>query len=56
MRTHVPSNEITSEGYAPIYHDTKARLESVFGARDERHWPAGERTCSKCYSVAPAAK
>ena len=54
MRTHVPSNENTAEGYAPIYHDTKSRLESVFGPRSEKVWPAGEQTCSKCYSVAPA--
>lgn len=54
MRGHLPSNEVTAEGYAPIYHDTKARLESVFGERDARHWPAGEQTCSDCYSVTPA--
>lgn len=55
MRGHLPSNEQTAEGYAPIYHDTRARLEEVFGARSDKHWPAGERTCSKCYSVTPAA-
>lgn len=54
MRTHLPSNEVTDAGYAPIYHDTKDRLEAVFGPRSDQHWPAGERTCSKCYSVAPA--
>ncbi|WP_157878940.1 hypothetical protein [Streptomyces sp. CT34] len=54
MRTHVPSNEVTAEGYAPIYHDTRNRLEAVFGARDGQHWPDGEQTCSNCYSVAPA--
>jgi hypothetical protein len=54
MRGHLPSNEVTAEGYAPIYHDTKTRLEAVFGERSEQHWPAGEATCSKCYSVAPA--
>jgi hypothetical protein len=54
MRGHVPSNETTAAGYAPIYHDTKRRLESVFGERSPRMWPAGEETCSNCYSVAPA--
>lgn len=54
MRGHLPSNEVTAEGYSPIYHDTRARLEAVFGVRDEQHWPAGEQTCSNCYSVAPA--
>lgn len=54
MRNHVPSNELTAEGYAPIYHDTKERMEAVFGRRDEQVWPGGEQTCSKCYSVAPA--
>lgn len=54
MRGHLPSNEVTAEGYSPIYHDTKARLEEIFGPRNEQHWPAGEQTCSNCYSVAPA--
>ena len=54
MRGHVPSNEVTAAGYAPVYHDTKRRLESVFGARSPQMWPAGEQTCSNCYSVAPA--
>ncbi|MFJ6934677.1 hypothetical protein ACIQV2_15890 [Streptomyces globosus] len=54
MRGHVPSNEITAEGYAPIYHQTKERMASVFGVRDDRHWPSGEETCSDCYSVTPA--
>jgi hypothetical protein len=54
MRGHLPSNEVTAEGYAPVYHDTKTRLESVFGERDEQYWPTGEQTCSNCYSVAPA--
>src|SRR5262245_39784273 len=54
MRGHLPSNEVTAEDYAPIYLDTKSRLEQVFGARDERHWPPGEQTCSRCYSVTPA--
>jgi hypothetical protein len=54
MRAHVPSNEITAEGYAPIYHDTKLRMEQVFGPRDAAIWPEGEQTCSKCYSVVPA--
>ena len=53
MRQHVPSNEITAEGYAPIYHDTRARMESVFGQRNVQYWPDGELTCSKCYSVTP---
>lgn len=53
MRQHVPSNENTAEGYAPIYHDTKARLESIFGDKSARHWPAHDQTCSKCYSVTP---
>jgi hypothetical protein len=46
MRKHLPSNEITAEGYAPIYHDTKARMEAIFGKRRTQHWPAGEQTCS----------
>lgn len=54
MRNHLPSNEVTAEGYAPIYHDTKKRLEAIFGPCDERVWPAGEQTCSNCYSVGPA--
>lgn len=54
MRQHVPSNEITADGYAPIYHDTKGRMEKVFGERKLSHWPADEQTCSKCYSVTPA--
>lgn len=54
MRGHLPSNEVTAEGYSPIYQDTKARLEAIFGARNDQHWPAGEQTCSNCYSVAPA--
>ena len=54
MRGHLPSNENTAAGYSPIYHDTKARLEAIFGARNEQYWPAGEQTCSNCYSVAPA--
>lgn len=54
MRQHLPSNEITAEGYAPIYHDTKSRMETVFGERKLSHWPEGEQTCSKCYSVTPA--
>lgn len=54
MRGHVPSNEVTAAGYSPIYHDTKARMEEIFGARNEQHWPAGEQTCSNCYSVTPA--
>lgn len=53
MRTHVPSNEITAAGYAPIYHDTRARMEGVFGPRNEQYWPNNEQTCSKCYSVTP---
>ncbi|KZR75470.1 hypothetical protein PMIT1323_01761 [Prochlorococcus marinus str. MIT 1323] len=56
MRTHVPSNENTSEGYAPIYYATKARFESIFGKRDLKVWPAGEQTCSDCYSVTPALR
>jgi hypothetical protein len=54
MRQHVPSNEITAEGYAPVYHDTKRRMEDMFGERKASHWPANEQTCSKCYSVTPA--
>lgn len=54
MRGHVPSNEITAEGYAPIYHDTKRRLEEVFGDRPANFWPKTDQTCSNCYSVAPA--
>jgi hypothetical protein len=54
MRSHVPSTEVTAEGYAPIYHETRDRLEAIFGPRSEQVWPAGEATCSKCYSVAPA--
>lgn len=54
MRIHVPSNENTDEAYAPIYHDTKDRMEAIFGPRSGQTWPKGERTCSKCYSVAPA--
>ena len=54
MRKHVPSNENTAEGYSPIYHDTKSRIEKVFGERESRNWPAGEQTCSRCYSVTPA--
>ena len=54
MRGHVPSNEITAQGYAPIYHDTKTRIENVFGKRNSSFWPAHEQTCSNCYSVAPA--
>lgn len=54
MRKHVPSNEITGENYAPIYHDTRQRIEEVFGSRDRRFWRAGELTCSGCYSVSPA--
>lgn len=53
MRKHLPSNEITAEGYAPVYHDTKARLEEIFGARSKEYWPGGEQTCSGCYSVTP---
>lgn len=53
MRGHVPSNEITAEGYAPIYHQTKQRMTDVFGARSDQHWPSGEQTCSDCYSVTP---
>jgi hypothetical protein len=53
MRTHVPSNEMTAEGYAPIYYDTKSRVEEVFGKRNAHFWPAGEQTCSKCYSITP---
>ncbi len=53
MRQHVPSNEVTAEGYAPIYHDTKARIETLFGRKTDRHWPAHDQTCSKCYSVTP---
>ncbi len=56
IRTHVPSNENTAAGYAPIYHDTRSRMEQVFGTRSEKHWPAGEQTCSKCYSITPAVK
>lgn len=54
MRTHLPSNENTAPGYAPIYHDTKNRIEALFGERDDKHWPAGEQTCSKCYSLTPS--
>lgn len=54
MRKHLPSNENTAEGYAPIYHDTRARMEAVFGERSQRHWPASDQTCSNCYSVTPA--
>lgn len=54
MRGHVPSNEVTAAGYAPIYHETKTRLEGLFGPRSSQHWPAGEETCSNCYSVTPA--
>ncbi|MGH3851004.1 MAG: hypothetical protein ACRDRT_15130 [Pseudonocardiaceae bacterium] len=54
MRKHLPSNEITADSYAPIYHDTRDRLEAIFGTRNDQHWPAGEQTCSGCYSVAPA--
>jgi hypothetical protein len=54
MRAHLPPNEVTAKGYAPIYHDTKARLEAIFGTRNEQYWPTGEETCSKCYSVTPA--
>lgn len=53
MRKHLPSNEITADGFAPIYHDTKVRLEAIFGTRNEQHWPADEQTCSNCFSVAP---
>ncbi|WP_405889722.1 hypothetical protein OG427_06620 [Streptomyces sp. NBC_00133] len=53
MRGHLPSNEVTAEAYSPIYHDTKSRMQTVFGARDARHWPSGEQTCSNCYSVTP---
>jgi hypothetical protein len=56
MRGHVPSNEVTAEGYSPIYHDTKKRMEEVFGERRFSFWPAREQTCSKCYSVAPAVR
>lgn len=54
MRSHLPSNEVTAEGYAPIYHDTRARMEKIFGERNTQFWPDGEQTCSGCYSVAPA--
>lgn len=54
MRGHLPSNEVTAEGYSPIYYDTRARMEATFGPRNEQYWPAGEQTCSNCYSVAPA--
>ena len=54
VRGHLPSNDITAEGYSPIYHDTRVRLEQVFGVRNQQHWPAGEQTCSNCYSVTPA--
>lgn len=53
MRRHLPSNEQTGENYAPIYHDTKKRVEEVFGKRDPKLWPERERTCSGCYSVLP---
>ena len=56
MRVHVPSNEITAEGYAPIYHSTKSRMEGVFGKRNDHFWPAHEQTCSKCYSITPAVR
>ena len=52
-RSHVPSNELTAEGYAPIYHDTKSRMESIFGKRPEAFWPIRDLTCSKCYSLVP---
>ena len=54
MRQHVPSNEVTAGHYAPIYHNTRDRMESVFGRRSERLWPDNEDTCSKCYSLTPA--
>lgn len=53
MRKHVPSNENTAEGYSPIYYDTKNRIEDLFGKREEKYWPAGEQTCSRCYSLTP---
>jgi len=55
MRPHVPSNENTGEKYAPVYYDTRERMESVFGKSEEKFWPANDReTCSKCYSLAPS--
>lgn len=55
-RSHLPSNELTAEGYAPIYHHTKERMEKIFGQRDEQLWPQRELTCSNCYSVMPPLK
>lgn len=52
-RSHVPSNELTAEGYAPIYHNTKERMERVFGNRSAHFWNGRQRTCSGCYSVMP---
>lgn len=50
-RPHLPSNELTAEGYAPIYHNTKSRMERVFGERPQEYWPIRELTCSSCYSL-----
>jgi hypothetical protein len=54
MRGHVPATEETGDAFAPVYKETKARIEAVFGARSDRFWPENDQTCSKCYSVAPA--
>ncbi|WP_406186212.1 hypothetical protein [Streptomyces sp. NBC_01006] len=54
MRGHIASNENTGSAGASVYHQTRDRMDQVFGARDTRMWPSGEDTCSKCYSVTPA--